>query len=160
VSVLPKKLPLIAAALSMVLISGCTRIRAHQGYIADTILIDAIQAGVDNRESVEKTLGRPTFISQFGQQDWYYISRETKQLAFSTPSAATQMVLRVRFDAAGNVAGVDKAGMEKIAKVKPTGDKTPTMGRDRNFLEDLFGNIGAVGAAGKGTQDGGTPNGG
>ncbi len=149
----------VAALLisSMALTSGCTRLRARQGYIADQSLISALQAGVDNRESVEKTLGRPTFVSQFGNQDWYYFSRETKQLAFAVPKASNQMVMRVRFDSAGNVAGIDKAGMEKIAKIKPNGDKTPTMGRDRSFFEDLFGNVGAVGAGGAG---GGTPNGG
>jgi outer membrane protein assembly factor BamE (lipoprotein component of BamABCDE complex) len=149
-------------AVALVVTSGCTRIRGRQGYIADQTLVAAIQPGVDNRESVEKTLGRPTFASQFGTQDWYYFSRETRQLAFSRPQATNQMVLRVRFDAAGNVAGIDKAGAERIAKISPNGDKTPTMGRDRGFFEDLFGNIGTVGAggAGGGAPNGGSPNGG
>ena len=58
--------------------------------------------------------------------------------------------LRVRFDAAGNVAGIDRAGMEKVARLDPDGKRTPTLGRDRSFFEDLFGNIGAVGAPGMG----------
>ena len=66
-----------------------------------------------------------------------------------------QLVLRVRFDAAGNVAAVDKAGVEKVARINPEGDKTPTLGKERSFFEDLFGNIGSVGAVGQGgsTQD-------
>jgi outer membrane protein assembly factor BamE (lipoprotein component of BamABCDE complex) len=133
--------------------SGCSRVRGHQGFISDPVLVDAIQAGVDNRTSVEKTLGRPTFISQFGTQDYYYVSRDTKQLAFASPSPTAQTVLRVRFDAAGNVIAVDKAGMEKVASINPDGKKTPTLGRERSFLEDLFGNIGQVGSVG---QSGGT----
>jgi outer membrane protein assembly factor BamE (lipoprotein component of BamABCDE complex) len=148
-------LALAAVALST---TACSRIRGHQGYIADTTLVDSIQPGVDNRDSVEKTLGRPSFISQFGAQDWYYVARETRQLAFASPSASAQLVLRVRFDAAGNVVAVEKSGMEKIAKINPDGDKTPTLGRNRSFFEDLFGNIGAVGTGGGAGQAGDGPN--
>ena len=35
-------------------------------------------------------------------------------------------------------------------KLHPEGDKTPVLGKERSFLEDLFGNIGAVGAAAPG----------
>ncbi len=144
----------IALAGAIVLTSGCTRMRGHQGYILDQTLVDAIQPGVDNRESVIKSLGRPSFISQFGQQDYYYVARETKQLAFATPRATAQLILHVSFDAAGNVVAVEKSGLEKIANVKPNSDETPTLGRNRSFLEDLFGNIGTVGAGGG--QGGGT----
>lgn len=135
--------------------SGCAQVRGHQGYIADDTLVNGIQAGVDNRESVTKTLGRPSFVGQFTPNDWYYFARTTKQLAFALPKPTEQLVLRIRFDAAGNVAAVDKAGVEKVARISPNGDKTPTLGKDRSFFEDLFGNIGTVGAVGQGgpTQD-------
>jgi hypothetical protein len=101
-------------------------------------------AGIDNRASVEGTLGRPTFVSQFGPQDWYYVSRDMRQLAFANPKAKEQTVLRVRFDAAGNVERLDKAGIDKVTDISPKDGKTPTLGRERTFFEDIFGNIGAV----------------
>lgn len=64
-----------------------------------------------------------------------------KQLAFATPKPEKQTVLRVRFDAAGNVSGIDKAGLDKIADISPKSGKTQTLGRDRTLLEDIFGNI-------------------
>lgn len=69
---------------------------------------------------------------------------------FRRPQTSEQTVLRVRFDPAGNVVGVDKRGMEQVARINPNGDTTPTLGRHRGLLEDLFGNIGAVGAGGMG----------
>jgi outer membrane protein assembly factor BamE (lipoprotein component of BamABCDE complex) len=139
--------------LALLITPACSRMRGHQGYIVDSALVDAIQPGIDNRDSVEKTLGRPTFISQFGEKDWYYIARDTRQLAFATPKAVGQLALRVHFDAGGNVTQVDRKGLETAATVKPEKDKTPTLGRDRSFLEDLFGNIGSVGSV---SQGGGT----
>ncbi len=150
-----------AVTLAALLASGCSAIRDHRGYLVDSALADAVQPGIDNRTSVERTLGRPTFVSQFGENTWYYVSQDTRQVAFKRPQTKEQMVLRVRFDGAGNVAGVDRAGMEKVARLDPDGHKTPTLGRDRTFIEDLFGNIGAVGAPGMGSGGGagGGPNG-
>jgi outer membrane protein assembly factor BamE (lipoprotein component of BamABCDE complex) len=139
----------LAAAAAGLLLGGCTRIVDHQGFILDETLVTAIQPGVDNRDSVTTTLGRPTFTGQFGNADWYYVSRETRNLAFNLPRPRSQTVLRVRFDQAGNVTAVDRRGLEQVAMIHPDKDKTPTLGRQRSLLEELFGNIGAVGSAGQ-----------
>ena len=146
---------LATAIAALSLSSGCTRLKSHQGYIGDQVLLSSVQPGVDNKESVQASLGRPTFVGQFDQNDWYYYSRDAKQLAFSQPVAENQYVLKVRFDQAGNVALVSQTGKELISKISPEGDKTPTLGRDTSFFEEIFGNIGAVGAGG---GQGATPN--
>ena len=151
---------LAGAALAMGL-SGCASIKDHRGYLVDEALLDSVQAGTDNRASVEKMLGRPSFISQFGRQDWYYVSTNTRQAAFTAPHAKEQLMVHIMFDEKGNVAAVERSGMEKVARIDPDGDKTATLGRNRSFFEDLFGNIGQVGAGGAGGQGGGPggPNG-
>ena len=148
-------LGLVAVAAMAVLASGCSSIRDHRGYLVDSALIDSVAPGVDNQTSVERALGRPTFISQFGEKSWYYVSQDTSQTAFRRPQTRDQTVLRVRFDPAGKVIGIDKAGMERVARLDPDGHKTETLGRNRGFLEDLFGNIGSVGAPGVGDGGGG-----
>ena len=136
---------MIAAAA---IAGGCTSIRDHQGHLLDETLVASVQPGVDNRDSVAATLGRPTFVGQFDQRDWYYVSRQTRQLAFGSPRPDQQTVLHIRFDEAGNVASVQRSGLERIASISPMGDKTPTLGRDRSFFEELFGGIGQVGSVG------------
>ena len=125
-------------------LTACAGIREHRGFVLGTTLADGIQAGVDNKESVARTLGRPTFTGQFDPNDWYYVSRNTTQLAFRDPKVSAQTVLRVQFDQAGNVTSVQKTGKELIARVEPSGDKTPTLGRQRSFFDELFGNIGTI----------------
>jgi outer membrane protein assembly factor BamE (lipoprotein component of BamABCDE complex) len=132
----------------IVLTSGCARVREHRGYTMDETLAAGIKPGVDNRDSVESTLGRPTFTGQFDQRDWYYVSRDTRQLAFAMPKATGTSVLHVRFDERGNVATVEKTGLEKVAKIDPMNRTTPTLGRERGFFRELFGNIGSIGAGG------------
>lgn len=134
------------------LVAGCSSIKDHRGYIVDATLLDSVQIGIDNRESVEKTLGRPTFESQFGAKDWYYVSQTVGTPALRKPRTEEQTVLRVQFDAKGNVTDLQRRGMEQVARINPEGDKTPTLGRERSLLEDLFGNIGAVGSGAAGGQ--------
>ena len=152
-----KTMVVLAAAGTL---GACNSIKDHRGYIIDQPLIDSVQPGIDNRQSVERTLGRPTFESAFGRKDWYYVSSNTSQAAFTRPKIREQLVLRVSFDERGNVAAIERSGMEKVVVLNPDGDKTPTLGRERTFLEDLFGNIGTVGTGAGGAGGGpGGPNG-
>lgn len=129
-------------------LGACAQIRESRGYVVDQVLLNSIQPGIDNRRSVEETLGRPTFESQYGEPTWYYISSITGRRPFVRPRIRDHSVLEVTFDEAGNVAAVDRSGIEDVVYLQPDGDKTRTLGRERGFLEDLFGNIGQVGSGG------------
>jgi outer membrane protein assembly factor BamE (lipoprotein component of BamABCDE complex) len=137
-----------AMILGAVLLAGCSQIRQHKGVVLDPQISSAIQPGVDNKDSVEKALGRPSFVGQFTPNDWYYLSRDVNQVAFRNPKVVKQTVLVVHFDQKGNVASVQRTGKELVMNVEPTHRSTPTLGRKRTFFEELFGNIGTVGAPG------------
>ena len=59
-------------------------------------------------------------------------------------------VLAITFDGTGNVVSTDNSGVDKVVFLTPDGDQTPTLGRERGFFQDLFGNIGTVDAPGTG----------
>lgn len=137
-----------ALAVAAALLAGCSGYREKRGFIMDQQLASAVQVGVDNKDSVTKTLGRPTFTSQFDQNEWYYVSRDTNALAFRLPRVTDQTVLRIRFDAAGNVASIDRTGKELVASIDPYNKTTPTLGHEKSFFEEIFGNIGTVNGGG------------
>lgn len=139
------------AAVALAL-SACVAQRAHKGAVLDIPLANTIQVGIDNKASVEKLLGRPTFTGQFAPNDWFYIARDTKQVAFRNPRLAWQTTVLIRFDQAGNVASISHSGKELAMNIDPSGRRTPTIGREKSFFEELFGNIGSVNAGGMPTQ--------
>lgn len=145
---------ILAIALGAVAMSGCARLRGHQGYVVDVDLVNSVQPGVDNRTSVVSVLGKPTFTGQFEANDWYYVSRDTRYYAYNNPRAQSQVVLRIQFDDKGVVKSVDRKGIEQVASINPYGKITPTLGRKRTFFQELFGNIGTVGS---GVGQGGGP---
>jgi outer membrane protein assembly factor BamE (lipoprotein component of BamABCDE complex) len=134
------------------MLGGCMGIKEHRGYVLDKELASAIQVGVDNKESVTKTLGRPSFTGQFDANDWYYISQDTKRVPMRSQKVMDQDVLHVRFDAAGNVASVNTTDETLVARISPVDDKTPTLGRQRSFFDELFGNIGVLNQGALGQQ--------
>ncbi|MBA3512504.1 outer membrane protein assembly factor BamE [Sphingomonas sp.] len=143
-AVFKRALAVAGAALLAGLSGGCAGIHEHRGAVIDRELASAIQVGVDNKESVAKTLGRPTFTGQFNPNDWYYVSRDTKAVALRGVGVVDQTVLHIRFDQAGNVAVVNRSGKELIASINPDNARTPTLGRKRSFFDELFGNIGTI----------------
>ena len=139
-----KAAKIATALVAATLLAGCIGTRDHRGAVIDAELVSAVQVGTDNKESVERLLGRPTFTSQFDQNDWYYVSRDTKTVAFANPRVLDQTVLHIRFDQAGNVALIRQMDEQQIARVNPVNDRTPTLGRKRSLWDDIFGNVGAV----------------
>jgi outer membrane protein assembly factor BamE (lipoprotein component of BamABCDE complex) len=149
------KISLAAAGAAM--LAGCAGLREHKGAILDPQLIGAIQPGIDNKDSVAKTLGQPTFAGEFTSNDWYYLSRDTSAFAFRNPRVTDQTVIHVRFDQAGNVAAVERTGKNLVANIDPTKRSTPTLGRKHDIFSEIFGGIGTVGAPGMGNPGSGGP---
>src|SRR3546814_7705011 len=102
-----------ALVVAGVAAGGCTPLRSHQGYVVDVDLVNSVQPGVDNRESVLATLGTPTFTSQFNQGDWYYVARDSRNLAYNNPRPVNQNTLQISFDNAGTVSSIRRIGLER-----------------------------------------------
>ena len=145
-----------ALAAALMLAGACVPLRSHQGYIIDADLVNSVQPGVDNRNSVLQTLGKPSFASQFNQGEWYYLARDSRNLAYRNPKAASQLTLKISFDKKDVVTGITRTDVSQVAQVSPYGKTTPTLGRKRGFFEDIFSNIGAVGAGNGAGQGGGS----
>jgi outer membrane protein assembly factor BamE (lipoprotein component of BamABCDE complex) len=145
---------------SVLATGACAPLRGHQGYIIDADLVNSVRPGVDDRQSVLGTLGKPSFTSQFNQGEWYYIARDTRNYAYTNPKVKSQITLKIAFDPAGNVTSVTRTGLEQVANIKPYGKTTPTLGKKRGFFSSIFGNIGTVGAGGGGPPGGDSGGGG
>ena len=121
-------------AVAAMLLAGCAAVHAHKGAVLDAQLASSIQAGVDNKASVEKLLGRPSFAGEFTSNDWYYVARDTTQLAFRNPRVTKQTVLHIQFDQAGNVASIPArdARKEASSRISAGGPSTSSaLGRFR-----------------------------
>ncbi|MFA5969906.1 MAG: outer membrane protein assembly factor BamE [Sphingomonas sp.] len=144
----PAAKPALVAAMALagLSLSACTSLKGHNGYIIDADLVNSVQPRVDNKASVAKVLGKPTLTGQFSDDDWIYLSRDTRFLGYTKPKASAQQTIRIRFDDKGTVTSINKTGLELASNIAPYGKVTPTLGRKQSFFQQVFGNIGTVGA--------------
>lgn len=148
---------LVATSLT---VAACGNGRAIRGYVFDTELADAILPGVDNRQSVQSTLGTPTVSATFNDDTWYYVSTVVRIRPVFWPDAKEHRVMAVNFNEQGVVENIENFDLSLMVQVNPVDDKTPTKGRKLNLFQQIFGNVGRfAGQAPVGSGDGRGPNG-
>ena len=145
------------AVTATLALTACGKTQMVRGYIFDQEIADAIQPGVDNRQSVSATLGGPTIRATFDDNIWYYVSTRVRVRPVFWPDAKAHRVLAITFNDSGVVSDVRNFGMEDRREINPVKDKTPTRGRELNVFQQIFLNVGRFsGAAPVGS--GGGPN--
>lgn len=127
-------------------LQGCSNSRGTRGYLFDPALANSIYPGVDNRISVQDTLGSPTVPSIFNPNVWYYVSTEVRTRPVFWPDPKKHRVMAVYFADNGMVENIVNYDLNDTRTIYPVRDKTPTRGTELSFFQQLFTNIGQVGS--------------
>jgi outer membrane protein assembly factor BamE (lipoprotein component of BamABCDE complex) len=133
---------LFAVCLGLTALTACSIPTTERGNLPKPEALQQIKPGVTDKETVARLLGTPSTTAAFDGSTWYYISRETKQIAFLDPRVLDQQVVVVNFDDKGVVTAVDHKGLSDAQAVTPNPNATPAPGREFTFLEQLIGNFG------------------
>jgi len=119
-----------------------------------------IKPGETDKATVQHLLGTPSTTASFDPNTWYYISRETKDVAFLKPEILDQQVTAIHFDENGVVSAIDHKGLHDAQAITPNPNATPAQGREFTFLEQLIGNFGKFNNGGSNNTPGGPNTGG
>lgn len=136
-----------AAALVGATLCGCAATYTNHGFAPQLADLQAIEAGVDTRGSVERRLGQPSATGSFDGDVWYYVASRVEHYAFYAPRVVDRTVTAVRFDEAGLVREVARYGLQDGRVVDLVTATTPTYGRELTVIQQLFGNVGRVNAS-------------
>src|SRR5690606_26596225 len=94
------------------------------------------------KEEVGEILGTPSSVAPFDNKTWYYISEQTEQVAFLSPTLIEGEIVTLTFDDQNRLASIDTTMIGERYRVKKTKREPPTSGHSFGVLEQLFGNIG------------------
>lgn len=133
--------PLAIFLLSASLVACQPRVDIH-GFMPNADLVEQIKPGELTRTGVAEVLGSPSTIATFDADTWYYITQKTRSFAFFKPEIVDQQVLVIKFDDDQVVSAVQRYTIEDGLIVDPVTRKTPTVGKELTFLQQLFGNVG------------------
>lgn len=151
----------VAVIGAVIGLAACEPTYTNHGFAPQLAQLDEIQAGADTRGSVLRKLGRPSSIGTFDSESWYYDASRVERFAFYAPEVIDRKVVAIRFDERGLVTNVARYGIEDGQVIDLITRRTPTYGREVTVLQQLFGNLGRVGAdtVFQGTRPGGRPGG-
>ncbi len=141
---------LLAAGLLM---AGCSVFAPPEqvrGNRVDPDVLAELVAGTSSRADVTALLGSPTMKASFDDNVWLYIGSVTRTRVARTPSVVTLDVVKLTFDDAGVLRGIERRNLDDSLPVSVVARTTPSPGSDASIMQQLFGNIGRFNAGGGG----------
>ncbi len=131
----------LALALSL---AACKPIYSNHGYIPTDDDLAVLQVGVDTRDTVAATVGRPAAEGLLGDEAWYYVQSRWKTLGVAAPTEIERQVVAISFDPKGTVANIERFGLDQGRIVPLSRRVTTTNIRGKSALAQMFGNIGKL----------------
>ena len=131
----------------------------NRGYVDALGHTKEIVVGTTTRDDVRTLLGSPSLTNNFGEETWYYISKQKKAVAFLKPEITDQHVTRITFDQTGIVTHLENKTLKDSEQIQVAKEVTPTEGQQLGFFEQMLGNVGRFNAAESINQPHSTVNG-
>jgi len=135
-----RTLALIGALV--LILAACTPIREKHGFAPSPDELDAIVVGVDNRDTVEQSIGAPTTAGMMQDDAWYYVESNTATRAFLAPKVTSRKIVAISFDKAGTVRNLEEFGLADGRVVTLNRRVSNDNIKGVSFLRQLLGNIG------------------
>lgn len=131
--------PLVAVSL---VCASCSSIEQSHGYMPEPELVEKVQPGVHDKDSIAILLGTPTTVTNFRSESWYYIAKRSERLAFFEEETVEQKILAIHFNDKGIVEEVKTYSLDDAEQIALVERETATRGKELTVMQQLFGNIG------------------
>jgi len=133
---------LVAGAILFV--AACSATYTNHGYAPSESELENVIVGVDTRESVEETIGRPSSTGVLKESAWYYISSRIKYFAYRDSEVVDRQLVAISFDSRGRVENIERFTLEDGRVVALNRRVTTTGIKGVSFIRQILGNIGRV----------------
>lgn len=135
------------AALGLAALGACAPTFRTHGYIPPQEALDSVVIGVDTRDSLAETLGRPSSTGLLDDSGWYYVQSRWRHFAYRAPEEIDRQVVAISFDARGTVTNIERFGLQDGRVVVLSRRITETSIRNMTFLRQLYENFGRIQAS-------------
>ena len=123
-------------------LSSCISQKEIHGNLPEAELVSLLQVGKDNKETVSKILGQPTFRGALGDNSFYYVGTVNSKIAFLDPSVVEQYVLELSFDKKNKLKNIFIYDKDRSMNVAMSDLETKSSGTKESFLDQLIRNFG------------------
>ena len=135
---------LTMAGLALAALASCSPVLRNHGYVPSEEELALIEVGVDTRETVSATLGRPSGQGLLNDVGWFYVQSRWKQSGALAAKEIDRQVVSITFTEEGKVENVERFGLENGQVVAISRRVTDSNIKGVGFLRQLLGNIGRL----------------
>ncbi len=146
-------LKMLALLLVAFFLSACASDDQVNGQLPSPERIAMIEPGVSSRDDVLELLGSPSTRPPFDDDNWYYIRKISRMVAFFDPVVLEQNILTIVFNDDGIVDDILLYTQKDGRDIAMAERITPTQGRELTIWEQILSNYGNIGAAGAATPN-------
>ena len=132
------------AVTGLVGLTACTTIYRNHGYTPSEDELASLVVGVDTRDSVIDTVGRPSAGGVLNETGLFYVSSKYRHYAYQEPRAIERMLVAVTFDSVGVVENIERFTLEDGQVVPLSRRVTETNIKGISFIRQLLGNFGNI----------------
>lgn len=140
-------LRLTVGFLCLGLLVACGATYRNHGYIPPDDDLSNIVVGVDTRDTVASSIGRPGVSGILDASGWYYVRSRFRSFAYRAPEEIDREVLAISFDDRGTVTNLERFGLEDGRVIRLSRRVTTSNTQGVGFLRQAFGNLGRFNAA-------------
>jgi outer membrane protein assembly factor BamE (lipoprotein component of BamABCDE complex) len=123
-------------------LTACAATFTNHGFVPRDDELAALQLGVDTRETVAETIGRPSATGVLRDEAWIYSAYRVRSYTYQAPQVIEREVVAISFDAGGAVSNVERFGLEDGRVVTLSRRVTENTVRDLGFVRQLLRNLG------------------
>lgn len=132
------------ATILLVGVVGCAAIFTNHGYAPTELELEEVIVGVDNRASVEETIGRPASTGVLTESGWYYVSSRVRHFTYRPAEVIDRQLVAVTFNKRGIVENIERFALEDGRVVALNRRVTKTGIKGVSFIKQMLGNVGRV----------------
>jgi outer membrane protein assembly factor BamE (lipoprotein component of BamABCDE complex) len=130
--------------LALVLAAGCSAVYRNHGYVPADTELALIEVGVDTRETVAATVGRPSTAGLLNDLGWYYVQSRWKHSGALPPREEDRQIVAISFTETGVVENIERFGIEQGRVVALSRRVTDSNIKGMSILRQLFGSLGRL----------------
>lgn len=123
-------------------VAACSATYENHGYIPPQEDLDMITVGVDTRDTIADSIGRPTAFGVLQESGWYYAQSRWRNFAYKAPKVVDRQVVAITFDNDGVVENIERFTLDDGRVIALSRRVTESNVKGIGFLQQLLGNIG------------------
>jgi len=133
----------LAGAICLAL-AGCSATYDNHGYVPTDLDLEQVLPGVDTRDTIVDTIGRPSASGLIRDDSWFYVASRMRNFAYRAPEVVEREIVAVSFDGSGVVQSVERFGLEDGQVVPLSRRVTDSNIRDVTLLSQVIANFGRL----------------